>query len=226
MHVFQVVRSTLLLSVLLASQACASDLVRTLNGDVRGVTSGQVQSFKAIPYAAPPVGALRWLPPEDPANWTGIRDASRFSPECPTDKVISMENSPAIRDYLYLNVFKQVGANALPVIVFIHGGSNVRGSASSAGDGSRAFFFYDSYRLAQKNVVVVTLNYQLGDTWVYRSSETVRDQWIQGIGKLRLHQSNPGVEMGSAQYRCLSVAIRATSRFLAIRRVQKVFGFS
>jgi len=160
MQLFQVVRSLLLFSGLVGSQACASDVVRTQNGDVRGVTSGQTQSFKAIPYAAPPVGALRWLPPEDPANWTGIRDASKFSPECPQTSHFDGKFT-GNEDCLYLNVFKQVGANALPVIVFIHGGSNVRGSASQPGM-DKDVFLYDGSSLAQKNVVVVTLNYRLG----------------------------------------------------------------
>jgi para-nitrobenzyl esterase len=127
MQPFQVVRSLLLLSSLLGSQACANDVVRTQNGDVRGVTSGQVQSFLAIPYAAPPVGELRWMPPREPADWTGIRDASNFSLECPQMSPGANGQFIGDEDCLYLNVFKPLDASGLPVIVFIHGGSNVRG---------------------------------------------------------------------------------------------------
>lgn len=161
MQLFQVVRSLLLLSGLFGSAACANDvIVHTENGDVRGVTSGQTQSFKKIPYAAPPVGALRWMPPQAAANWSGVRDASRFSDECPQTKPGPEREFTGNEDCLYLNVFRPAGANALPVIVFVHGGSNVRGSASQMGlDGVR---LYDGSSLAQKNVVVVTLNYRLG----------------------------------------------------------------
>jgi para-nitrobenzyl esterase len=160
MQPFQVVRSLLLLSSLLGSQACANDVVRTQNGDVRGVTSGQVQSFLAIPYAAPPVGELRWMPPREPADWTGIRDASNFSLECPQMSPGANGQFIGDEDCLYLNVFKPLDASGLPVIVFIHGGSNVRGSAVQQGMGKVRMF--DGSSLARRNVVVVTINYRLG----------------------------------------------------------------
>ncbi len=138
--------------------ACASEpIVRTQNGDVGGVTQGQVESFKALPYAAPPVGPLRWMPPREPENFTGIRDASKFSAECPQKPEGQFTGN---EDCLYLNVFRPVGARALPVIVFIHGGSNVRGSASQTLIGDT--HMYDGSQLALRNVVVVTLNYRLG----------------------------------------------------------------
>jgi para-nitrobenzyl esterase len=139
-------------------EACANDpIVRTQNGDVRGVAQGQVESFKALPYAAPPIGPLRWMPSQELENWTGIRDASNFSSHCPQKdegKFVGNE------DCLYLNVFRPVGARALPVIVFIHGGSNIRGSAGQKGYDD--IHIYDGSQLAQKNVVAVTLNYRLG----------------------------------------------------------------
>jgi len=134
-------------------------VVHTQNGEVRGVLQGKVESFKALPFAAPPIGKLRWMPPQEPDSWAGICDASNFSPKCPQrrpdDVFIGNE------DCLYLNVFKSSGAEALPVIVFIHGGSNVSGSASLTSRNVVAV--YDGSRLAQNgNVVVVTLNYRLG----------------------------------------------------------------
>ena len=83
----QLVRVVQLLLLFLGSsalEACANEpIVRTQNCDVRGVVQGQVESFKALPYAAPPIGTLRWMPPQEPENWTGVRDASKFSHECP-----------------------------------------------------------------------------------------------------------------------------------------------
>src|ERR1043165_7023044 len=144
--------------------ACASEpIVRTQSGDVRGVTHGRAESFKGLPFAAPPVGNLRWMPPAEPANWTGIRDASNFSAKCPQWQENDREDIfIGSEDCLYLNVFRPAGATgALPVMVFIHGGSNVTGSASLTSPNLVAI--YDGSRLAQnENIVVVTLNYRLG----------------------------------------------------------------
>jgi para-nitrobenzyl esterase len=135
-----------------------SPVVHTQNGDVLGVLQGSVESFKALPFAAPPVGDLRWRPPQDPADWLGVRDGSKFSSVCPQKVpgggVIGSE------DCLYLNVFKPQGAQRLPVILFIHGGHNATGSAGWVGNGVAPF---DGSDLAQNgNVVVVTINYRLG----------------------------------------------------------------
>jgi para-nitrobenzyl esterase len=139
-------------------------IVHTKNGRVRGVLKGQAESFKYVPFAAPPIGKLRWMPPQDPHNWTGIRDASYFSPQCPQMDRRTNPAAPVFvgdEDCLYLNVFKPSGATGLPVIVFIHGGSQIHGSASETCPNGVAI--YDVSRLAQKaNVVVVTFNYRLG----------------------------------------------------------------
>jgi para-nitrobenzyl esterase len=157
MQLARVVQLSLLLLGSFGLEACANGpIVRTQNGEVRGVAQGQAESFKALPYAAPPIGPLRWMPSQEPENWTGIRDASNFSAQCPqTDEGKFVGNE----DCLYLNVFRPVGARALPVIVFIHGGANVTGSA---GRKRYDLYLYDGSQLAQKNVIVVTLNYRLG----------------------------------------------------------------
>jgi para-nitrobenzyl esterase len=135
-------------------------IVHTKYGDVRGVAEGQVESFMNLPFARPPTGKLRWMPPQEPDSWTNTRDASHFSAQCPqkrqTDQIFVGNE-----DCLYLNVFKPTGATGLPVIVFIHGGSQIWGSASFRALNQVAV--YDGSRLAQNaNVVVVTLNYRLG----------------------------------------------------------------
>jgi para-nitrobenzyl esterase len=141
-------------------------IVHTKNGDVRGVLVGQVESFKGLPFAAPPTGKLRWMPPQDPHDWTGIRDASHFSSECPQIDP-NKKMFVGSEDCLYLNVFRPSGVTGLPVIVFIHGGSEISGSASQTSPPSprnpHGVVVYDGSRLAQNaNVVVVTLNYRLG----------------------------------------------------------------
>jgi para-nitrobenzyl esterase len=141
-------------------------IVHTQYGDVRGVLEGQVESFKNLPFAAPPTGELRWMPPEEPKKWPGIRDASHFSSKCPqTQPAPGHENLFVLvgnEDCLYLNVFKPSGARDLPVIVFIHGGALVSGSASETYP-YPPVAVYDGSRLAEgAHVVVVTLNYRLG----------------------------------------------------------------
>src|ERR1700682_2879483 len=88
-------------------------VVPTQNGDVRGVLQGTVESFKALPFAVPPVGDLRWKPPQDPANWFGsVRDGSKFSAACP-QKDPDSGNVFGSEDCLYLNVFRPQGAQGL-----------------------------------------------------------------------------------------------------------------
>jgi len=138
-------------------------VVHTQNGDVLGVLQGSVESFKALPFAAPPVGDLRWKPPQDPANWLGVRDGSKFSAACSQPLKKKSDNTIIVigsEDCLYLNVFRPQGARGLPVIVFIHGGHNLVGTATDVANGVAA---YDGTELAQNgNVVVVTINYRLG----------------------------------------------------------------
>jgi len=130
------------------------DIVQLANGSVIGMHENGIRVFKGIPYAAPPVGALRWRPPEDAASWSGVRDAGNFSRACPQPGGTDPEKFS--EDCLYLNIWtpaKKFGVG-LPVMVWIHGGGFTYGSASLPE--------YDGRHLAQKDVVVVTLNYRLG----------------------------------------------------------------
>lgn len=128
-------------------------LVTTQNGDVRGVVEGDLVTFRGIPYAAPPVGDLRWKAPQDPANWSGERDASAFGNTCP--QVESPFGAGSVNeDCLFLNVTTPSTAGSHPVMVWIHGGAFVAGSGQEAG--------YDPTRLAEEDIVVVTFNYRLG----------------------------------------------------------------
>jgi para-nitrobenzyl esterase len=138
----------------------APEVVRVDSGQIAGVSADGVRAFKGIPYAAPPVGDLRWKPPQPAAPWSGVKAADTFGPECvqtayPAGSVYTMEPAPQSEDCLYLNVWTAAtAADKRPVMVWIHGGAWTRGSSSIA--------TYDGAALARKGVVVVTVNYRLG----------------------------------------------------------------
>jgi para-nitrobenzyl esterase len=137
-----------------AGVAIAGDAVTIGQGTLHGATAGAVTSFKAIPYAAPPVGPLRWRPPQPPAPWQGVREASVVGPGCIQPRRYPV---PLTEDCLTLNVWKPAAAAAgarLPVMVWIHGGSFVYGAGGSPA--------YDGTHYAERGVVMVTLNYRLG----------------------------------------------------------------
>jgi len=137
-----------------ATGPCAGDAVTTADGCVRGKREGDVVVFRGIPFAAPPVGALRWRPPQPPAPWT-VRDAFAFGPSCPQLQSPLNAGLIANEDCLTLNVWSPAGAAKLPVMVWIHGGGLVAGGAAQP--------TYDGAHLAAGGkVVLVSINYRLG----------------------------------------------------------------
>ena len=149
--------------------ACGGEQVEPLTASVNtalGAVEGRelesgVLRFAGIPYAAPPVGDLRWRPPQPAAAWEGSRDASEFSAACwqplsPPGSFYDAGEIERSEDCLYLNVWTgadHAGA-ALPVMVWIHGGGLQTGTGST--------FLYDGESLANRGVVLVTINYRLG----------------------------------------------------------------
>lgn len=136
-------------------------IVRVDGGDVQGVAADGVESFRGIPFAAPPVGELRWRPPQKAAPWTGVREASDFGADCMQGRFgpPPSAGAPPARvpseDCLYLNVWRPAAATArLPVMVWIHGGGFVGGSGASP--------FTSGAQLAKQGVVLVSINYRLG----------------------------------------------------------------
>ncbi len=138
--------------------------VRVQSGELQGVVADGVESFKGIPYAAPPVGDLRWRPPQPPPTWTGVRQASEFGSDCmqgrfgPPPAAGAPPPGPApSEDCLFLNVWRPAAASPtgkLPVMVWIHGGGFTGGSGSSA--------FTSGTQFAKQGVVLVSINYRLG----------------------------------------------------------------
>ena len=135
-------------------------VIRTDAGIVQGTLEVGLAVFRGIPYAAPPVGKLRWQPPQKPPSWTGVQNATSFGPACPQQEVSELEGGGDLgrmaEDCLYLNIWKPITQRneKLPVMVWIHGG----GFGVGAGSGPE----YPGDRLARKGSIVVTLNYRLG----------------------------------------------------------------
>jgi para-nitrobenzyl esterase len=132
--------------------------VQIESGALEGVAQRDFSTYLGVPFAAPPVEALRWREPQPVAPWRGTRKAASFAPAC-SQKGVSMpgERPPATReDCLYLNIWTpaKTAADRLPVMVWIHGGGYTNGSASMP--------LYWGDKLAQRGIVVVTIAYRLG----------------------------------------------------------------
>jgi para-nitrobenzyl esterase len=130
-------------------------VVRTTAGLVRGITASDYRFFAGIPYAAPPVGPLRWQPPEPVPPWSGLRDATRPGSRCIQDTETDVERGDGTsEDCLTLNVWTPPPSKeARPVLVWIHGGGFINGSSD----------VYDARRLTNLgDIVVVTINYRVG----------------------------------------------------------------
>jgi para-nitrobenzyl esterase len=142
-----------------AETPAATTTVTVDTGKLRGSAQGEVVSFKGIPFAQPPVGDLRWRPPQPVAKWQGVRDAASYGADCmqlpfPSDAA-PLGMKPA-EDCLYLNVWRPAHAagKKLPVLVWIYGGGFVNGGSSPA--------VYDGSPFARDGVIFVSFNYRLG----------------------------------------------------------------
>ncbi len=124
-------------------------------GIVRGTSSDGIERYLGIPYAAPPTGTLRWKAPQPADGWQGVRDAGSFGPICAQSRAPDVAGPAMSEDCLTLNIWASAGREeALPVMVWIHGGGYQFGS------GSRPTF--DGTAFAEKGIVLVTINYRLG----------------------------------------------------------------
>jgi para-nitrobenzyl esterase len=137
----------------------AHPVIRVQEGALRGRIIDGIQVFRGIPYAAPPVGSLRWRPPRSANARNSVRDAGAMGPLCP-QLYNARDNGvgplPISEDCLTLNIYAPSSRHreALPVLFWIHGGGLVNGSGTAA--------LYDGSALARQGVVVVTINYRLG----------------------------------------------------------------
>jgi para-nitrobenzyl esterase len=143
------------LSVASLSTAADGPVVVTRAGAVRG-SAGYPEVYRGIPYAAPPVGRLRWHAPMPAKHWAGVRDGTRFGNDCMQAPWIVSSGVPFSEDCLTLNVWTPAHGAGLrrPVIVYLYGGGFIGGSG--------AYALYDGGALAREGVIVVNLNYRVG----------------------------------------------------------------
>lgn len=150
-------------SLALSAAAHAGDLTRVVidTGAVRGTSADGVVSFKGIPFAQPPVGDLRWRPPQPVKRWSGERDAKSYGADCMQDPFpgdAAPLGVPPAEDCLYMNVWRPATGSSsekLPVMVWIYGGGFVNGGSSPS--------VYDGSEFAKSGVVLVSFNYRLGN---------------------------------------------------------------
>ena len=136
----------------------AAPVVSLDTGAVMGTNAGDTHAFKGIPFAAPPVGKLRWRAPQPAASWSGVRSATAYGPDClqlpPTGTGAAPSGNTA-EDCLYLNVWRPAESRGRrPVLVWIYGGAFVLGGSS--------YPVYDGTSFARQGIVFVSFNYRLG----------------------------------------------------------------
>ena len=172
-------------AALAGSGWAAAAPVKTANGQVEGTvsTDGKIRVFKGMPFAAPPVGDLRWKAPQPVADWSGVRKATEFGARCMQAPIFSdmiFRDAGPSEDCLYLNVWTPAaGAEAkLPVMVWIYGGGFAAGAASEPRQ--------DGEHLAGKGVVVVSMNYRLGVFGFFSHPELAKETRTGSAGNYGL----------------------------------------
>jgi len=167
----------------LAATACPSHAakptapVNVTGGSIVGSQADSLKVFQGIPFAAPPVGDLRWRLPQPVPAWKGIKETRSFAPACAQTAAWIPE--PKSEDCLYLNVWAPEQARQLPVIVWIHGGGYYGGSASQG--------IYDASNLARRGAVVVTVNYRLGILGFFAHPELTGESPQRAAGSQAIH---------------------------------------
>ncbi len=146
-------------AALYAQSSNEPPVVKTLNGTLEGVNVSGIAEFKGVPFAAPPVGDLRWKEPQPAKNWSGIRKADKFGPRAMQLNVfgdMNFRSNGLSEDCLYLNIWtpSKTFKDKLPVLVYFYGGGYI------AGDGSEPR--YDGESMSRRGIVAITVNYRLG----------------------------------------------------------------
>ena len=144
------------------SRAENGPILKTDAGLVSGLSANGVETFKGIPFAAPPVGDLRWRAPQPVKKWSGVKVADKFGPACMQAVTSSISANDMSEDCLTVNVWRPANIpkdKKLPVLVWIYGGAMVAGQTSRP--------TYDGTTFAKNNVIVVSFNYRVGRLGVF-----------------------------------------------------------
>ncbi|MYM67896.1 carboxylesterase family protein [Pseudoduganella sp. FT55W] len=155
----------------LTAQAHPTSPIKVAGGQIAGAHADGVNTYFGIPYAAPPVGKLRWRAPQPVSPWQGVRQATSFSAACAQTAVWITD--PKSEDCLYLNVWAPEQADKLPVLVWIHGGGYYGGTGSQPG--------FNGANLAKRGAIVVTINYRLGIFGFFAHPELKDESGNQGL---------------------------------------------
>jgi para-nitrobenzyl esterase len=173
--------------------AFAADRVKTANGALEGTgpQASGVREFKGVPFAAPPLGNLRWAPPAPVKDWKGVREAKQFGPRCMQQALfgdMGFRSNGMSEDCLYLNVWTPAKSarEKLPVLVYFFGGGFV------AGDGSEPR--YDGESMAAKGIVALTVNYRLGIFGFMAHPELTKESPHHASGDYALLDQNAALE--------------------------------
>jgi len=178
------------LSILSFAAAAEVVTARVSGGQVEGTAANGIAAFKGIPFAAPPVGELRWKKPQPVVAWSGVKQANAYAPSCIQDPgmLTFMAAPPGLsEDCLYLNVWTpaKAASERLPVMVWIYGGGFAAGATSGA--------VYDGTRLAEKGVVLVSVAYRVGPFGFLAHPELSRESG-KGSGTYGLQDMIAGLE--------------------------------
>lgn len=169
----------------------AQDRVKIANGTLEGAPDNGVRSFKGVPFGAPPVGDLRWKPPQPVKNWEGVRKADKFGARCMQRNLFGDMNFRAngmSEDCLYLNVWTpaKTGKEKLPVLVYFFGGGFM------AGDGSEPR--YDGASMAAKGIVTISVNYRLTVFGFFAHPELTKESPNHASGNYALFDQNAALK--------------------------------
>ena len=188
-----------------AACTVSPDVACTEQGAVRGAVQGATMAFKGIPYAAPPVGSLRWKPPTPPARWDGARDGSHFGAICP--QIVDGEVK-GNEDCLYINVWRprEKADRPLPVMVWLR-----RWQPRTVGEGTDNFagVTYNGEHLVPHGVVFVSYNLRVGVLGFLSHAALVRN----------VRRGFPGITAASIRLQCCNGSIAILRPLVAMRHV-------
>ncbi|MGH9937232.1 MAG: carboxylesterase/lipase family protein, partial [Blastocatellia bacterium] len=183
----------ILLAMAFTTNVFAQERVKIANGSLEGTSDkgSGVRSFKGIPFAEPPVGDLRWKPPQPVKSWQGARKADKFGPRCMQRAIfgdMNFRSNGMSEDCLYLNVWTPAKSSGekLPVLVYFFGGGFM------AGDGSEPR--YDGESMARKGIVALTVNYRLGVFGFFAHPELTKESPNRASGNYALFDQRAALQ--------------------------------